>query len=135
MYHFRQNVKVESADIFSIIIALFRENNKFILLSFCFTLGDYYYDRELKQIGQFEYLRLKCFLKINIMMRRFLYFFQKIKTKQGCLKLRKDMFKEIYTSMYKNFEAKLDPYLGLRIPSHKIKLETIFFDYYLFDKF
>ena len=133
-YHFRQNVMVASADIFSIMIALFRENYKFILLSFWFTLDNYYHDqefREFNKIGQFDYLGMKCFLKINIMMRRFLYFFQKIKTKKGYLKLRNDVFKEIYTSMYRNFEAKLDPYYGLRIPSHNIRVEKIVFDYYL----
>lgn len=128
-YHFHQNVKVEVSDIFSILISLFRENYKFILLSFWFTLGIFYDDRE--QVRS-DNLKLKFFLKINLMMRRFLYFFQKIKTKKRSFKLRNEIFKEIYNSMIEKFEAKLDSYLGLRIPSHKLPIEQIYFDTHLF---
>ena len=107
--------------IFKFIAGFIREKKKFYLSNLTFRKFHVNYLNSFVPTYEFKFL-----IKVNWMMKRFLYFFQMLKAKKKYVKLRKQIFNEIYVQILKGFDSKLEKFQGIKFPkSHYLKLTSI----------
>ena len=91
-----------------------------------FSIGiqPFFYSNRLKlSVHSYQF---KFLIKINWMMKRSVSFFQILKSKKKYLKLRKQIFNEIYVQILKGFDSKLEKILGIEFPNRGLlKLTSI----------
>lgn len=136
-YYQKKIKKGDFSNLYDTITCLIRRKSTFVLSSFSFLfIRDIFsslFPFKLLEAKVFSSYQLKFLVKINWMTKYFLYFIQKMKTKRGCLKIRKEIFREIYAKLLAEFENKLERYLETTNFFDGNLLRKCFLNFYLFD--